>query len=65
VGQFREGWVVAKLKHGGLCGSGGAQLVHFERAVPFRLVLFSLDTALGFVPLFLLPCLFFLALGKR
>ena len=50
-----------------LCCSVFAQLAHLVRAIhaAFRLVLLALDPALCFVPLFLLPLLFFLTLGKR
>jgi hypothetical protein len=53
------------LKHGGLGGRVFAQLGHLVNAAFYGLFQFSLLPALCFVPLSLLPCLFFLALRKR
>ena len=53
-----------KIKQRRLCCGMFAQLGHFVRAALRRLLLFSLNPALGFVPLSLLPCLFLLSLSK-
>jgi hypothetical protein len=64
-GFERSGLIRAQLEHGSLSGSVLAQLGHLVNAAFQGLFQFSLLPALCFVPLSLLPGLFFLALRKR
>jgi hypothetical protein len=64
MGLGRPGIVVVHLEHGSLGSSILAELIQIVGAAGLGFILFSLSSALGFIPLFLLPCLLFLTLRK-